>query len=342
MVRRKVQITGTSTYAISLPKQWVVKQGIKAGQELNIDETSEGSLIVKTGKAAEEPPRTTVLRVGEFGDYDDLKRTIFARYLAGYETIRIVSSEPLERKVHEVVLSVLERTTGLEITDENDREVTLQNFFSPAGFSIKKMMKRAQMISYSMQKNAFQAFLTNDAGLAAEVEGRDGEVNKIYFLVRRELELASKDSALLRELGLEARDTMDYIVLMRNIEHIADTSRDIAQNIGVAAKTLARSRHTGELEKLNWESMELGREAVEAFFSNDVAAAHVLIRKGHLLEGRLSSLRKNMLAIALAKRDTPEMAQLRTELLLIRTITEYAVEIAELVVDRMTMIQETP
>jgi phosphate uptake regulator len=332
-MKRKVQLTGTSTFAISLPKDWAVKHGISAGRELTLEETAEGALLVKTTEA-EAAQKETAVRVSDYRDVQELMRTIFSRYLAGYDIIRVVSAEPITAEVHDAALSVLDSTIGLEITEESEKEMVLQNFFSHTGFSIRKMTKRAEMIAYDMQKTAFNAVLKNDEALAQAAEDRDAEVNKIYFLVRRELELASRDSALMRDLGLESRDSMTHLILIRNIEHIADAARRIGRNLGIAPKDLADDRFVKEVEKANWESMELTRTAVDAFFSRDVARAHTIIKRCHALKAEIDVMRKEMFGRILRQKEVEMLSNMRSLAVLIQTIIDHTAEIAELVVDR--------
>ena len=340
-MKRKVQLTGTSTYAISLPKQWAVKHGVTNGNELTVEETADGALLVKTTEA-EAAPKEIAVRVGDYRGSQELMRTIFSKYLAGFDIITVVSSEPITQEVHNVVLSVLNFTIGLEITEEREKELVLQNFFSHSGFSIKKMIRRAQMIAYDMQRTAFTAVLENNEKLAESAEERDSEVNKIYFLVRRELELASRDSSLMRSLGLESTDGMIYLILIRNIEHIADAARRIGRNMGISPKVMADNRFVKEIEKANQESMELTREAVEAFFSMDVPKAHALIKRCHALKAEIDEMRKEMFGKILRQKEVQVLANLRAIALLIQTIIDHAAEIAELIVDREALQPEKP
>lgn len=339
-MKRKVQLTGTSTFTISLPKDWAVKQGISSGKELTLEETSEGALLVKTTET-EEAPKEVAVRVSDYKDMQEFMRTIFSKYLAGYDIIRVVSSEPIGAEVHNVVLSVLSFTIGLEITEEGENEIVLQNFFSHAGFSMKKMIKRAGMIAYDMQKTAFEAVLTNDPALTEGAEERDAEVNKIYFLLRRELELASRDSSLMRSLGLEARDNMAYLILIRNIEHIADAARRIGRNLGVSSKDLSGNRFVKQISDANWESMELTRNAIEAFFNRDVETAHALIKRCHALKAEIDAMRTEMFGKILRQKEVQLLANMRGVALLIQTIIDHSAEIAELVVDREALVHET-
>ena len=56
---RKLQLTGGSTYVVSLPKHWVVDAGLKAGDTVFLETEPEGSVSMKTVSPAFRPASTT-------------------------------------------------------------------------------------------------------------------------------------------------------------------------------------------------------------------------------------------------------------------------------------------
>ena len=48
---RKVQLTGGSTYAVSLPKNWAKAAGIKPGDHVQLIPQPDMSLLIVPGKA---------------------------------------------------------------------------------------------------------------------------------------------------------------------------------------------------------------------------------------------------------------------------------------------------
>src|SRR5438876_9677201 len=47
MEGRKLQLTGGSTYVVSLPKHWVVDSGLKAGDTVFLETEPEGSVLIR-------------------------------------------------------------------------------------------------------------------------------------------------------------------------------------------------------------------------------------------------------------------------------------------------------
>ena len=59
---RKIQVTGGSTYIISLPKSWIKQMGMKRGSLVRINQNDDLSLLLKPhGMASEEKTRRVII-----------------------------------------------------------------------------------------------------------------------------------------------------------------------------------------------------------------------------------------------------------------------------------------
>ena len=78
METRKVQITGKSTYIISLPKPWVNKVKIRNGNSVIMIPRSDGTLLIN--------PKLRENENISAGDFDEGKRRYVARTLGEYRS----------------------------------------------------------------------------------------------------------------------------------------------------------------------------------------------------------------------------------------------------------------
>src|SRR2546428_6803394 len=78
MEGRKLQLTGGSTYVVSLPKHWVVDAGLKAGDTVFIETEPEGSVSIRP-RPAEKPQ----LRRRIFDEKGEERRHHLLRKLIG-------------------------------------------------------------------------------------------------------------------------------------------------------------------------------------------------------------------------------------------------------------------
>ena len=84
---RKVQVTGKSTFVVSLPKKWAVSTGITSGSLVHMHPQEDGTLLLTSnGGFAPQGPKTLTIdgRTGE-----PLIRDIIATYVAGYRVIEL-------------------------------------------------------------------------------------------------------------------------------------------------------------------------------------------------------------------------------------------------------------
>ena len=105
--KRKVQLTGTSTFTVSLPKGWAKKNGITAGVEVMLTESSDGGLLVRPGQVSTEMLSNTI-HVDDKTGKNEILRTLLAQYLNGYEKLTIVSKGGFSEKMRGQVFVHLE------------------------------------------------------------------------------------------------------------------------------------------------------------------------------------------------------------------------------------------
>ena len=94
MEARKIYVSGGSTYVISLPKKWVKKTNLKAGDSLVV--TEQGSSLLIETSVIEKESRVKEIKISQVTSSEALERIIIAYYLVGYDTIKI----KLDRKDH--------------------------------------------------------------------------------------------------------------------------------------------------------------------------------------------------------------------------------------------------
>jgi phosphate uptake regulator len=91
MERRKVQLTGGSTYTVSLPKGWAGDHGIEAGAQLFLYPHDDGSIEVRPNPS-DDDPRTVHATVGDRSPAA-LETTIETLYAAGVDECTLVAAD---------------------------------------------------------------------------------------------------------------------------------------------------------------------------------------------------------------------------------------------------------
>ncbi len=88
---RRVQITGGSSYMITLPKPWAESRGLKKNDPVIVIEQNDGGLLLTTdgGEATRDSVKT--LSTCDFSSPDALYRCMIGAYIAGHDQILLKS-----------------------------------------------------------------------------------------------------------------------------------------------------------------------------------------------------------------------------------------------------------
>lgn len=274
--RRKIQLTGTSTYVVSLPKSWARKNGVSAGREAIIAETPDGSLSLRL----DEPPKNKKeikINMDALKNQPEIHRFLLSAYLGGFASIKFFSSAKISPQTSILLSSEVKRLPGFQITEEKDNEITIQDFFSPNNLSIEKTVRRAHTFSFKMHEDLAECLFEGGQAHRSIIE-MDKEVDSLSFLVLRQATEALSDSSRMQAFGMLPHECVHFILLMRNIEKIGDYARTSAEKLSKEkAKMLPKDAEP--LHSLHSLALCAYSEAVGAFLESDAAQANKVLMK---------------------------------------------------------------
>ncbi len=227
METRKVQLSGGTTYTVSLPKFWAEDHDIDAGSLLYLYPNADGSLLIEAAeKAATEGHSVTV----ETDDADEaeLRETVTALYLIGVDEVRIRDRSDDIAEVEHVVRQVIADLTGFEILEVDERGLAVRNLIDANNVSIHKTTIRLRLIADAMHEDAVSAVVDDDPMLAENVIDRDTEADKLFRLVSRHFQRTLTDLGEVQKLEFSRAELFAYYYLARQLERIADHAEKVA------------------------------------------------------------------------------------------------------------------
>jgi phosphate uptake regulator len=329
---RRIQFTGKSTYIVSLPKEWVVSMGLKAGSLVTITR-QDGSLILTpkgVAKPATQPTEATItISSGE--DPETIVRAIISLYLVGYNSIIIKAREERISTMQRNLIKELTRKklVGTEIVSETSNEIRLQVLVSYPELSVENALRRMCIIATSMHKDAMQALKNMDRELAKEVIQLDDEVDRFSFYIIRQLKLAVQNVKIIRDIGLSSpRDCLGYRVIVKFVERIADHAARIAKNV-LSLEEKPSESVLQTLYEMSTFAQNLFEDAIKALFKKDYALADQVISKTKAIV----ALEEKALKEIQSKTKQTDISSIRMITESIRRIAEYASDIAEIVLN---------
>jgi len=231
---RKVQLTGGSTYVVSVPKDWARNLGIKPGDYVQVIPQTDMSLLIvpEQYKIKKEALSEAFINASDAEAPEYVAREVIACYLVGYDIVRL----KFGRKAAEYrafIKDVMRRKlVGVETIEESADHMVIRCLLGYTEFPIREALSRMHLMALSMHRDAIMALKNGDLSLANDVVQRDDEIDRLYFFVVRQLKMAVGNRFMTEKIGLSSpRDSLGYRLVAKSIERIADHAARIAQKI---------------------------------------------------------------------------------------------------------------
>jgi len=322
---RKVLKTKSGSFLLAIPKTWALKMGLKRGDQLVVEELDNGSLVIRAraeaGEEGEKLSETTL----EYSDW--LERDLLSRYLMGYDVIRVVSKAKLMLEQKDRIKRAIAPLVGVEVVEEKANEVVLQCLLSPLAVPLKTLFKRADVIAQQMHRDSIKALVDRDAELAQSVVKRDEDLNRIYFLIVRQLRTIIRNPKLSQKAGVKLHECMDYRLAAKSIESIGDEAVSIAENVVKLVLSKVKLELEPEIVELSDLIDKMHADAFNSLMKADYALSTQVIDMGSKMRGMAEQL--NVKALKLPLDVAFCASSIITEL---RIIGEICMDIADLVV----------
>ncbi|MEM2921629.1 MAG: phosphate uptake regulator PhoU, partial [Candidatus Bathyarchaeia archaeon] len=200
---RRVQLTGKSTYIVSLPRRWVQDVGLDKGETITLIPQQDKSLLLvpRNVRRAEKSTAETIEVTGN-DNPNSIVRKVVALYLLGYKNIYLSTKEECIQSAQRNILKefVRKKLVGTEIVSDSRNGLSLQVLLSYPELSVGDALRRMAIIATSMHRDAINALKNLNFDLADEIIQTDDEVDRFNFYIIRELKSAVSDEQVLKEI----------------------------------------------------------------------------------------------------------------------------------------------
>ena len=255
---RKVQLTGGSTFTVSLPKEWAAEQNIEAGSTVLLYSRDDQLLI--TGKDTDE--RQSVATIDARNrDPIDLRRTVAAAYVAGCETVNIEAGPDAQQR--RAIRDGVSGLVGIEVYAETDEEMTARTMLDVADLSPEQTLVQMELTALSMHEAAIDAVIASDGEAARQVISQDDDVDRLFGLICREFHQSLTDVSVSQRT--DDLTTFEYYTTARQIERVADHAEKIAA-VAERSQESPDSEVAEELSVLGDRSRSIVRRARTTLF----------------------------------------------------------------------------
>ncbi len=314
---RKIQLTGGSTYIVSLPSKWVKKNNLVRSSEIKIEEEKDKLVLYGNTDMKREINKTLILNIQL--DNKSLERTLISLYISGFDTLTIRSSNYINDETRDAIKKFSKLVIGIEIFEEDSKKIVLQNVLNSNSYPVYNSIKRMSLNVESMIYDVIKGIDDNDIELLKNVINRDDEIDRFQWYIYREVKSKGNDN-----------NNIFYLLLSRILERVADHAVNLC-NIWINRKPMVSIPSAKLVENLTY-SLDLFKRAMALFYSkkynglNDIISTKkvIMAQKKELLDLGNSS------DISTVSFSSEEISR----------IGLYSTDIAELAMDMILSINE--
>ncbi len=328
VIRRRVQITGGSTFIISLPKDWAKSVGLKQGSEVLIDILPDYSLrIIPSRIKRDEGVKVKEIEVNHDG-VDAAIIEILSAYLAGYNMIK-VKCRGIDVKIIRRIADIAKnKAIGLEILEERADELILYSIINTSSLTMREALEKMMNTTRSMLEDVERVFVKYNEEILSSIIERDDLVDKLFLLIMRQLNQLLLGELGPSQLGLSSLPEALYMVIsVKSIERIADHAVLISKNLLNAAN---RILWNDQLINLFSKTKEVYINAVRGFRNMDKRYTNRVLKLVKSLKEYEERIRRDISNLMLS----PEIHLILDSM---RRIRAYSLDIVESTINMITI-----
>ena len=263
METRKVQVTGGSTFTVSLPKEWATENDVSAGSIVEFHDEEE--LLLLSPRRENDRAEGT-LDISGLEDDHELTRAVMTMYVSGFDVITLETAR-ISAKQRRVIRDATQGLVGLEVIEETSDRVVLQDLLDSSELSVHNAITRMRLVALTMLDDAVEALVEDDDELADDVRERDDDVDRLWYMVSRVFRTVLRNPTAANEIGFPRETVFDYQSSARQLERIADHATKIA-NLSLEVGEMTGD--TAELlRELREEAVAVPETAMDALLTED-------------------------------------------------------------------------
>ena len=333
METRKVQVTGGgSSYIVTLPKDWVIQNKIEKNDPIHMLIQPDGTLLITTKKTASVGQKLKKINIDDMINSRFFFRYLVGVYIAGFSTIEIESKSRIDPMIREIISEFRQNTIGPEIMDESVSSITIKNLINPIEMPFDKTINRMYILVKTMHEDVITALKRKDKGLAEEVIHRDSDVDRLHWLIARQVNLVNTDSILAKEMGVKPEQSTNYLIISRLLERIGDHAVRIAKNVPVVIDYGLDKKILEKIISASTVSLEILSNSMKGWSNNDILKANDTIESLKSVHMLYEEIHRE----AVLLQGEPPIA-ISYIIESIRRTGEYAVDISEITINHLVI-----
>ena len=220
---RRVQLTGGATLIVSLPKDWAKRISLSPGDEVMVVTQPDDTLVVIPKKLGRKAGVVAELTINKRVSVQEIEKLFMTLYIGGAETIVVKFSHSSMHLRREIKDFIRRRVVDMEIVEEASDKLVVQSMVSATELAVIDIAGKMLRLVGNMLNDLTIGLEKDDANLLRDVIERDDEVDRLYWLIERQLKRAAMSRYIMLELKIDdPRDLVEFVIIAKSIERMAD------------------------------------------------------------------------------------------------------------------------
>ena len=305
---RALQKSGRGSLALILPHSWIDREGLEVHDKVFLKWQTDGSLRISPMKGGQRDDAIFLIDAAKLKQPRDLGRSIAAAYVEGFNKIRISSNAGLTKEQHDAVLEYTSKLIGLALISDSPNSVVIKCYLDSYKNDVPQLFVRIYSLSSALLKDSLEAFVDCNPDSVARINGLSVEVNRIYYLILRQLFTAVRDPIVAEALKISRPlNIVSDRAVAKLIVDIGDSCNEACVHRSESAQSISLSKEDlASIHKLNQEILLLYERAFRAYSASDrnlagwaIDSSKSLERALRELEGSIVESNKHLLAHSL-------------------------------------------
>ncbi|MBI4142205.1 hypothetical protein HY484_04730 [Candidatus Woesearchaeota archaeon] len=284
MYSRKLVKAGPSSHTIALPKEWINTHKLKKGDIVYLHEFQSNQLLLTSSTTTQETALPKEKYIDVDGKKEDtIQREITSAYLNNYRLITLTGTTLQEKA--KTIREMLHHFVALEITEQHKTKIVAKDFLDLNEISVDKTIKRIDMMIRTMFE---------DLSTAQQLELRDEDVNRLYFLLVRLLKSALTEQNIAKKLSLTPQEILNYWQLTHDLENLADHIKQANEIIS----TTQQHKNAKETITLYKTLQQMYVEAMTANYQKDKNTAEKIAQQRTQINQQINKISTRQTALS--------------------------------------------
>ena len=220
---RKIQLTGGSTYIVSLPKKWITEHGLEARDQVRIEWRPSGTLRVIADASTVVRKREVNIDCKEIPD-NMIHDHLVAAYLSGANRITINTNKEFTRNQNKNFRNFIKSTRGLEIINDQDSKLEIVSLLNPAEMPLYSSIHRMYLLISKQVRDFSDVLLGESLEILEDSAERENEIDALRLLLERQIGQILESASIEDSLGTSRWEASELCKLVRTLERMGDHS----------------------------------------------------------------------------------------------------------------------